>query len=132
VIDMGTYAADSKQMPLNTWKEIATYMGRGVRTVQRYERDLHLPVRRISGKPHSSVIALRNDLDLWLKNRVERPVCVDRVRTKETFLAVHESMTQFIELRAKNHILRRQYKDALDGLVASIRAASMAFGTTKK
>ncbi len=32
-------------MVLNSWKEIACYLGRGVRTVQRYERDLGLPVR---------------------------------------------------------------------------------------
>jgi hypothetical protein len=47
---MATFAADSTVVPLNSWKEIASYMGRGVRTVQRYERELHLPVGRIHGK----------------------------------------------------------------------------------
>jgi hypothetical protein len=130
---MATWTADSTRIPLNTWKEIATYMGRGVRTVQRYEHDLHLPVRRISGKHHSSVIAFKNDLDSWLQARVERPACVDEiVRTNETFLAVHESMAKFVELRSENYHLRKQYQEALDGLVASIRAASMALVSTPK
>ena len=52
---------------LNSWKEIATYVGRGVRTVQRWEQELHLPVRRPRGKHRSAVIALKQDIDLWLR-----------------------------------------------------------------
>lgn len=48
---------------LTGWKEIANYMRMGVRTVQRYERDLHLPIRRPSGK--GAVIAIRTELDEW-------------------------------------------------------------------
>ena len=44
-------AAPGKKRFLNTWKEIATYMGRGVRTVQRWERELGLPVRRPRENP---------------------------------------------------------------------------------
>ena len=51
---------------LNSWKEIACYLGRGVRTVQRWERDMGLPVRRPRGRQRSAVIALRGDLDAWL------------------------------------------------------------------
>jgi phage terminase Nu1 subunit (DNA packaging protein) len=51
---------------LNSWKEIAAYLGRGVRTVQRWERELGLPVRRPRGRERSAVIALTPDLDRWL------------------------------------------------------------------
>lgn len=51
---------------LNGWKEIAQYLGRGVRTVQRWEAELHLPVRRPRGKDHSAVVALTDELDRWL------------------------------------------------------------------
>ena len=53
---------------LNSWKEIAIYLSRGVRTVQRWEADLGLPVRRPKGKAHSSVIALPSEIDLWLQS----------------------------------------------------------------
>lgn len=52
---------------LNSWKEIAAYMGRGVRTVQRWEQELGLPVRRPRGRERSAVIALKPDLDRWLQ-----------------------------------------------------------------
>jgi hypothetical protein len=62
----GASAALEKELVLNSWKEIATYMGRGVRTVQRWERELGLPVRRPRAKSRSAVIALAADLDEWL------------------------------------------------------------------
>lgn len=53
---------------LNSWKEIAAYLNRGVRTVQRWETDLGLPVRRPRGMSRSAVIAMRPDIDAWLNN----------------------------------------------------------------
>jgi len=57
---------------LNSWKEISNYIGRGVRTVQRWERDFGLPVRRPAGHLKSSVIALSGDIDQWLAGRRSR------------------------------------------------------------
>ena len=51
---------------LSGWKEIANYLGKGVRTVQRYERELGLPVRRPAGKPTGSVVATKVELDAWV------------------------------------------------------------------
>jgi phage terminase Nu1 subunit (DNA packaging protein) len=53
---------------LNSWKEVATYLGRGIRTVQRWERELGLPIRRPRGKPRGPVIAFRRELDQWLQS----------------------------------------------------------------
>ncbi len=52
---------------LNSWKEIAAYVGRGVRTVQRWERELGLPVRRPRNHLRSPVIAIPSELDQWLR-----------------------------------------------------------------
>jgi hypothetical protein len=38
----------------------------GVRTVQRYERHLALPVRRPSGKDRASVVARASEIDDWI------------------------------------------------------------------
>ena len=51
---------------LSGWKEIASYLSKGVRTVQRYERYLGLPVRRPAGKSRGSVVATRAELDAWV------------------------------------------------------------------
>lgn len=51
---------------LNGWQAIAGYLGKGVRTVQRYERDLQLPVRRPSGKIRGVVVACEIELQQWV------------------------------------------------------------------
>jgi len=51
---------------LNSWKEISNYIGRGIRTVQRWEKDFGLPVRRPSGHLKGSVFALRHEIDEWV------------------------------------------------------------------
>ncbi len=53
-------------MFLNGWKEISNYLGRGVRTVQRWEH-LGLPVRRPAGRTRSAVCALPDEIDAWVK-----------------------------------------------------------------
>lgn len=52
---------------LSSWKEIASYLGRSTRTVQRWERELGLPVCRPSEKESSSVYAFVEQIDEWLK-----------------------------------------------------------------
>jgi hypothetical protein len=60
-------AVPIKSGVLNSWKEIATYLGRGVRTVQRWEAELNLPIHRPRGKTRSAVVAFRQELDDWLE-----------------------------------------------------------------
>ena len=54
-------------MILNGWKEIATHLGRGVRTVQRWE-SLGMPVRRPKRKDRSAVCAFSEEIDDWLRS----------------------------------------------------------------
>ena len=51
---------------LSGWKEIARYLGKGVRTVQRYALEKGLPVRRVSGHKKSAVTARKSDLASWI------------------------------------------------------------------
>jgi TolB-like protein/Tfp pilus assembly protein PilF len=54
---------------LESWGEIASYLRRDVRTVQRWERTLGLPVRRLRVGKLSSVYAYRTELDKWYLER---------------------------------------------------------------
>lgn len=58
--------AEKATQILSGWKEIANYPGKGVRTVQRYERGQHLPIHRPAGKSVSVVIAIQAELDRWI------------------------------------------------------------------
>ena len=53
---------------LVSWKEIAQYLGYGVRTVQRYELNLGLPIHRPGGREKASVLAFSDELDFWLRS----------------------------------------------------------------
>jgi len=58
---------------LNGWKEIASYLGKAVRTVQRYERDFALPVRRPSARVQGTVVAATAaELDAWISSCATR------------------------------------------------------------
>jgi TolB-like protein/tetratricopeptide (TPR) repeat protein len=54
---------------LDSWGEIASYLGREVRTVQRWERTEGLPVHRHEHKKKSTVYAYAGELDAWIKRR---------------------------------------------------------------
>jgi tetratricopeptide (TPR) repeat protein len=51
---------------LNGWKEIAAYVARDRRTVERWEKLRGLPVRRVPGAGRATVYALISELDEWL------------------------------------------------------------------
>lgn len=56
----------SERKLLNTWKEIAQYLSRGVRTVQRWEASYRLPVYR-ANEEAGSVYAYADEIDAWLE-----------------------------------------------------------------
>ena len=58
---------------LDSWKEIAAYLGRGVRTVQRWEREEGLPVHRLAHAERGSVFADPAELTEWWKSRQIAP-----------------------------------------------------------
>src|SRR5712692_780718 len=54
---------------LVSWKEIATHLGREVRTVQRWETTEDLPIHRHEHQKKSTVYAYAGELDDWFKKR---------------------------------------------------------------
>lgn len=58
---------------LTSWKEIGQYLGKGVRTVQRWEREAGLPVRRQTEPSPHTVIAISDELDGWARSRTRGP-----------------------------------------------------------
>ncbi len=57
---------------LDSWKEIAAYLGRDVTTVQRWEKSEAMPVHRHVHDKRSSVYALTSELDAWRQSRKPR------------------------------------------------------------
>lgn len=53
---------------LNGWKEIAAFLGKGVRTVQRWEKEYGLPIRRLGRDGGEIIFANRTELSDWLRD----------------------------------------------------------------
>ena len=54
---------------LDSWKEIAAYLKREVRTVQRWEKAAGLPVHRLQVDKQGTVYAYKSELDEWFRER---------------------------------------------------------------
>jgi len=102
---------------LSGWKEIANYLGKGVRTVQRYEGLLGLPVRRPAGRPSGSVIATRAELDGWVQASPIRKEF--RLRSAMDLSASHRSaieqnLSEMVRLRNQTFELRSEVLKSLE------------------
>ena len=90
------------------WKDIASYLGKGVRTVQRYEIELGLPVRRPAGKSRGSVVATRSELDAWVSaSPIREAFQLTRITPAGVTSAAQEIKSTVLEMR----ILRDQMLD---------------------
>jgi hypothetical protein len=61
--------AGSADTQLDSWKEIAAYLKRSVRCVQRWERNEAMPVHRHDHDRAASVYAFRAEIDSWRNSR---------------------------------------------------------------
>lgn len=112
---------------LNSWKEIAVFLDRGVRTVQRWERRNGLPAHRYGHSPKAAVFALKSDLFNWLHQQhqlledpakatqepvgptdVSRAVVRERFRTPELARAAQMKVSKARQLRLQSRLLRTE------------------------
>jgi hypothetical protein len=101
---------------LSSWKDIARYLGKGVRTVQRWERHLGLPVRRPNGALQKSAVVLyRGDVDVWLATRFSaRAMQKNEAQTiQSTRTTLREGILAARELRAANRELSKEIRQTI-------------------
>lgn len=124
---MGTVTIAQTNAVLTSWKDIARYMGKGVRTVQRWEMDFGLPVRRPQGSNKKAVLARPRDLDAWVALR-----CASRVQQQpntETVpcsriarLTLQEAQMETArQLHASNRLLMSEMQSQLEQLRKQIQ-----------
>jgi len=115
---MNTPLAPSKI--LGSWKEIAAYLGKGVRTVQRWEQLYGLPVRRPHGSPMGVVYASCDELDVWLVQTWEHRHTVlrdyERGNGYVTLGDTPKLVQQSQQLRCSNIVLIESIREKLHEL----------------
>ena len=65
----GPPAAKPGDERLDSWKEIAAYLKREIRTLHRWEAQEGLPIHRHLHKERGTVYAYKSELDSWWNNR---------------------------------------------------------------
>lgn len=86
---------DAGSQILSGWKAIANYLGAGVRTVQRYELELGLPIYRPAGKSKARVTAIKAELETWAKGAKGVPSQLDH-RTATLLARANRAGAQFL------------------------------------
>jgi hypothetical protein len=109
---------------LSGWKEIANYLGKGVRTVQRYERTLGLPIRRPAGTTTGSVVATKAELDAWVAAspireafRLTKTEAISPSKMTRSIVTGIEEMTR---LREQMTALRNDMRTSVQALCQSL------------
>ena len=95
---------------MTSWKEIASYFGKGVRTVQRWERCHGLPVRRHSQTSTGPIFAFAEEMEIWV-----------RAKTKPREVPGADE-SELDRLRGENQALRERIKAYEQGVEAALQA----------
>jgi len=96
---------------LESWKEIAAYVSRGVRTVRRWEADEGLPVHRHLHHTQGTVFAFKSEIDAWRAS-------ASRAATPREPVARRAAGDGHLQVRQERW---RWRKDAIDHAVRLLR-----------
>lgn len=94
---------NTPQRTLESWKQIAGYLGRSERTVRRWETSEGLPIHRQQHERQDRVFAYKHEIEAWSRLRTKRPYrrLDDREqasspvdRSGNTYLVEHDAITR--------------------------------------
>jgi hypothetical protein len=94
---------------LNGWKEISGHIKRVVRTAQRWETRMGMPVHRRPLNNKSAVVAFSDELDRWISRTSPDPDPLLQMREKMSSLAWHTA-----ELASQTRTLQEQLRQSIE------------------
>src|SRR5512141_1481166 len=101
-----------RQPKLESWKEIAAYLQRDVKTAHRWEKHEGLPIHRHTHKSRSSVYAHHAEIDAW---KLSRKAVPERVAGTSLWRVPTFALTILLCLVMVGNGIRPQAASAQDG-----------------
>jgi hypothetical protein len=102
---------------LSGWKEICNYIRRGVRTAQRWEIRLGMPVHRPALKDRSAVVAFTDELDRWLSRTAPDTRETEGELSGEALIRLHHNLGNLYRhsslLASQTKALQKQLRRSL-------------------
>ncbi len=106
----------------DSWKEIAAYLNRNVRSVQRWEKTEGLPVHRHRHERACSVSARKREIDAWQKQRShvsdeitakqkELEILIERLRTVLLVKRMREALAIALEVHGPENLFASRPQD---------------------
>jgi tetratricopeptide (TPR) repeat protein len=77
---------------LESWKEISDYLKRSIKTCQRWEIELELPVHRLDGTPSARVFAYPDELDRWMVAKLKH----EEYKTEQSSFESRQKKKRFL------------------------------------
>lgn len=109
---------------LDSWKAIAEYLGRNVRTVTRWADERGMPVHRVPGGKRGAVFGFTEEIDAWLANSPQSGASA-RQNGKSLPPVTGEANGSLFQLETATETGPSRGSDA-DGLAGSMGTASTA------
>ncbi len=125
---MRTNLSSASNARIDSWKDIAAYLGRDVRTAIRWEKDKGLPVHRVPGGQRKAVFAYTAELDTWLRREDSAELAAVPQGLKSVSLGASDGTTQvapFPEQTVKHNSSGSRLRYYL--LVAAVLASFLIF-----
>jgi hypothetical protein len=101
---------------LGSWKEIAAYLGKGVRTVQRWETELALPVHRPLKARRGIVMAFPRELDKWSHRLQDLDPHSSREHSQHNRALAASLLKSTLEIKRKTQILSERCAKLLQSM----------------
>ncbi len=121
-LSMEPRSASPFPLVLNSWKDIAAYLKCGVRTAQRWERDLDLPVYRPRPGKRGPVCAFPNEIRMWMRQkRTEHPELAHVFRDNSAITVSHDLSRLSAELVRQTAANTRLQQECAARLLETIR-----------
>jgi len=98
---------------LNGWKEISNYLGKSVRTAQRWERILAMPIHRIHTARGEIVFGFKQELDRWQSSKEQESAATPQTLPDEVTLDWLTSLPEpeFVRLVRSGRVSRSLWSD---------------------
>jgi hypothetical protein len=111
-------AANSGEKVFTSWKEIASFFGKGVRTVQRWEQKFGLPISRPTAAKNV-VLTTENELREWIRQSSSRLIDDDKSNVSAGADSISELAERLKRLESETARLAQmisRFSDRMDEL----------------
>ena len=108
---------------LSSWKDVAAHLGKSVRTVQRWEAELGLPIHRPDRRQQRIILAYPEELKTWVGSRVNGNGTEFHLRLAKNKSALTAQVKRLYSLSSR---LQQQTEATLDQLQRTRKLARRA------